>query len=336
MDKMHPSVKCPECEREVADVSRRDFLKGVSAATVAGSVWPVLARPLLASATFKGTPETAVKRLYDTLTAEQKQTICFPWDHELRQKYGANWAITKPTLKELLSTEQQEIVKEIFRGVTSEEGYERFQKQMSEDYGGFDRYHVAIFGEPGTGKFEWVMTGRHLTIRCDGNFQDGTAFGGPIVYGHGTGDSTPGLPGNVFYYQTLKANEVFKMLDGRQRDKALLDRAPAEDAVAIRGPEGKFPGIAISELSSDQKELVTKVMKQLLAPYRAEDVKEAMSCLTAGGGIDKVHMAFYQQGDIGSDEIWDIWRLEGPSFVWHFRGSPHVHAYINIGQKPST
>jgi hypothetical protein len=25
--------------------------------------------------------------------------------------------------------------------------------------------------------------------------------------------------------------------------------------------------------------------------------------------------------------------VEGPSFVWHFRGAPHVHAYINIATK---
>ena len=82
---------------------------------------------------------------------------------------------------------------------------------MLEDYGGFVHYHIAIFGKPGDGeKFQWVMSGRHMTIRDDGNFEDGTAFGGPMVYGHGTGDSQKGLPGNVFYYQTLKANEVFQ------------------------------------------------------------------------------------------------------------------------------
>ncbi len=30
----------------------------------------------------------------------------------------------------------------------------------------------------GQGKFEFVMTGRHLTIRCDGNTSDHVAFGG--------------------------------------------------------------------------------------------------------------------------------------------------------------
>jgi hypothetical protein len=177
------------------------------------------------------------------------------------------------------------------------------------------------------------MTGRHVTIRCDGNFDDGRAFGGPMIYGHGTGDSMKGLPGNVFYYQTLRANEVFGMLDGKQQDKALLAKAPPEAAVQIRGPKAQFPGIAIAELAPDQKKLVQTVMKDLLAPYREDDVKEALSCLGAGGGLDKMHIAFYKDHDIGSDKIWDIWRLEGPTFVWHFRGAPHVHTYVNIASK---
>ena len=331
-------VHCPDCSAEAGETTRREFFKEVGTAAVTASVLPVFATPRQAAAAITApfvSPETDVKQLYDSLSAEQKEVVCFPWSHELRTKYGANWAITKPSIADFFSKEQQETIREIFRGVTSPDGYERFVKQMTEDYGDFGKYHVAIFGQPGTKQFEWVMTGRHLTIRCDGNLTDGTAFGGPIVYGHGTGDSKPGLPGNVFYYQTLKANEVFKSLDGKQRDKALVDRAPAENAVELRRGDaaGKFPGISVSELSSDQKELVQKVMKELLAPYREDDVKEAVGCLTAGGGIDKIHMAFYQQGDIGDDEVWDIWRIEGPSFVWHFRGSPHVHAYINIASK---
>jgi hypothetical protein len=331
-------VECPECAELDDSVTRRDFIKGVGSVALASAaalqVDSTTRRALAAVTQNRTTPETAVKRLFDSLSQDQRAVICMPWDHALRQKYGANWKITQPALGEFFNAEQQETIREIFRGVTSGEGYERFMKQMTEDYGGFGKYHIAIFGEPGRGKFEWVMSGRHLTIRCDGTFDDGTAFGGPIVYGHGTGDSQQGLPGNVFYYQTLKANEVFKSLDGTQRAKALLDRAPSESAVEIHGPHAKFPGIAVSELSSDQKDLVQKVMKELLAPYREDDVKEALGCLTTGGGIERVHMAFYQQGDIGDDEVWDIWRIEGPSFVWHFRGSPHVHAYINISSKP--
>jgi hypothetical protein len=44
-------------------------------------------------------------------------------------------------------------------------------------------------------------------------------------------------------------------------------------------------------------------------------------------------MAFYQEEDLESDKVWDIWRVEGPTLVCHFRGAPHVHAYINVGVK---
>ena len=32
---------------------------------------------------------------------------------------------------------------------------------------------------------------------------------------------------------------------------------------------------------------------------------------------------------------WDNWRLEGPSFVWHYRGFPHVHVWVNVSDDAS-
>ena len=40
------------------------------------------------------------------------------------------------------------------------------------------------------------------------------------------------------------------------------------------------------------------------------------------GGIDKLHMTFYTNDDIGDDGVWDLWQIEGPSMVWYFRGAP--------------
>ena len=204
-----------------------------------------------------------------------------------------------------------------------------FLKQMEDDWDGFGSYRIALFGAPGTGKFEFEMTGRHLQVRANGDAADSVAFGGGIVYGHGLGSPRT----NLFYYQTKKANEVFKALEGKQREKALLQNPPQESKVPLQGKGGTFPGLAVSELSADQTELVASVLKIGLAPYREKDVEESMKVLKAGGGLDSLHMAFYKKGDLGADEIWDIWRVEGPSFVWHFRGAPHVHTYINIGLK---
>ncbi|MGL5098199.1 MAG: DUF3500 domain-containing protein, partial [Planctomycetia bacterium] len=150
-----------------------------------------------------------------------------------------------------------------------------------------------------------------------------------IVYGHGEEE----VKDNLFYYQTKHVNELFHAFDPKQAEKALIAKAPAEAAVPIQGAAGKFPGVAVGELSSDQKELFESTLKILLSPYRKEDVDEVFAVLKATGGVDELHTAFYQQGDLGQDKEWDVWRVEGPSFVWHFRGAPHVHAYINIGTK---
>jgi hypothetical protein len=110
---------------------------------------------------------------------------------------------------------------------------------------------------------------------------------------------------------------------------------PHEQSVGFRGRDGQFPGIPVSDLSADQKEGVQRVLQKLLEPYRQIDRDEVRTCLQAQGGLDQCHLAFFTDQDIGSDGVWDNWRLEGPSFVWYFRGSPHVHVWVNVADNPA-
>ncbi len=317
---------CSDCDK----LDRRNFVKTLGGAALAGAAAPVLFDPRFAHAapTPTSTAETAVGRFYASLSAEQKKAICFPFNHKVRNRISANWHVTEALIgDDFYTKDQRVIIDEIVRNITTQDGYERLQRQMDDDDGGMDSYSVAVFGEPGAGKFQWEMTGRHLTMRADGNSVDQAAFGGPIVYGHG--EENP--KDNLFYFQTKKANEVFQSLDPKQAKSALLKKAPSESAVQLQGRGGSFPGIGLDQLSDDQKELVEATLKVLLGPYRSEDVDEVMSILKNNGGLEKLNMAFYQEEDLESDKVWDIWRIEGPALVWHFRGAPHVHAYINIG-----
>ncbi len=321
---------CPDCDNPV---SRRRFL-GTTASVAAAST---LLAPHIATAapTREGAAETSVGELYLSLTDDQKKQMALALDDARRLTINPNWHITKAKVGSF-NKKQQAIIDNILKGICSEDGYERFKKQMAFDARGFENYAVAIFGEPGTDKpFEFELTGRHHTSRADGNTLEGLAFGGPIVYGH----AKPGQSdANLFSYQTKRAGEVFKALDSGQREKALLEKAPSEGAVKLRKEGRKLPGIACADLSDDQKELVAAVLKDIMLPYRKEDVDEAMEMVKAGGGIDKVHISFYKtnaggkSADLGGDGVWDIWRLEGPTLVTHFRGVPHVHAYINVAK----
>jgi hypothetical protein len=259
----------------------------------------------------------------------------------LRTRISNNWQITnKHIASSFYTKDQQELVRAIFEGIYNPEWIPQIDKQLKDDTEGRpwgNEQAIAIFGKPGDDKFEFVMTGRHLTIRCDGNSTEHMAFGGPIFYGHAASgfNEKVGHPGNVFWPQAVEANKVFEVLDGKQRKQALITRRPNEAAVSFRGADGKFPGAPVSDFTADQKEQVENVLIKLLEPYRKADQDEVRACLKAQGGIEKCSLAFYQEGDIGDDGQWDNWRLEGPSFVWYFRGEPHVHVWVNIASDPS-
>lgn len=339
------SDQCPDC----GPMSRREFIRTTGAIGAAGALGMVgLPRVVTAAeaapAVARASSETLVAQLFGALSEEQRKLICFPFDHELRSKVDNNWQITPKSIAEVLKPDQQDLVKQIFMGIHSEEYAQKVYDQVEHDGGGKGTFNkecaIALFGQPdssGSGensKFEFVLTGRHCTRRCDGNSVAGAAFGGPIFYGHAaTSFNEPAThPGNAYWYQALRANEVYKALDGKQQKLALRSEPRKEQGtqtVALSGKKQGLEGIPLTELSSDQKKLVRKVMSDLLAPFRKADADEAMKLVEAGG-FDNLHMAFYKSMDIGQDGVWDVWQLEGPGMVWYFRGAPHVHTWVNI------
>ncbi len=345
---------CQDSEGDAPRIKRREFLTTsagvVLGASALGGILPagrVWAQAKAAGATgLSVTPESLVKVLYETLSPKQRETICFAWDHRdpdrglLRTRISANWDVTDYYINEDFYTkDQQAMIRGIYEGIISPEWHERIDKQLDDDAGGYgEQNSIAIFGEPGSEKFQFVMTGRHMTIRCDGNTADHVALGGPIFYGHAAEgfNEGPNHRGNVFWPQAVAANELYQMLDGKQQKQALLRKGlPRESAIGFEGKGGEFQGIPVAELSSDQKEHLQKVMAMLIEPYRQSDRDEVTHCLETQGGLDACHLAYYSQNDIGKDGVWDIWRLEGPSFVWHYRGAPHVHVWVNVADDPS-
>src|SRR2546426_1260305 len=316
-------------------ITRRTFIKttvtGVAAATASvlpfGAVTEAADRAKAAKPK-SAKPETLVTTLHQSLTDEQRKVVAFQFHHPLRSKVDNNWQITDKKVSEFFTRDQQAMIREIFLGLHSPEYAERVLKQVEHDSGkeGFGGCSIAMFGEPGTGKFEFVLTGRHCTRRCDGDSVEGAAFGGPIFYGHAAKgfNEKPDHPGNAYWYQAVRANEVFRMLNGRQREMALLGEGREEkgtDTVKLTGKKTGLPGIPMTELTRDQKELVRKVMADVLAPFRKPDADEAMK-LVGKNGFQNLHMAFYKNQDVGKDGVWDVWQIEGPAMLWYFRGDP--------------
>ena len=198
-----------------------------SSARSAAAAGPVQVGPTPTSAA-----ETAVARFYKTITPEQRKVLCFPFDHPLRKRVGQQLGHRQADDRRP-DARAAVLCREIMKNLCSEDGYERFMKQMDDDAGGFEAYHVAVFGEPGTDKpFEWVLSGRHDTLRADGNSVEGAAFGGPIFYGHAAdGHDTEDSKhtNNVWWYQGEQANKIFRTLDDKQQAQALVAKAEADE-----------------------------------------------------------------------------------------------------------
>ena len=352
MTQKQPERSCPDCNAESNWINRREFLRTTGTIAVAGAaaaslpVWAMAAETAApAVPDFKSKPESIVKALYGTLNDSQKSRICFDWDFKeekrglLRTRVSNNWNITPPSIgSDFFTKDQQQMIREVFEGMYQPDWVKRIDKQLHDDAGGYGKHQsIAIFGHPGIEKFEFVMTGRHLTIRCDGHSNEHVAFGGPIFYGHAASgfNEKADHPGNVFWPQALEANKIYKMLDERHKKLALVENLPLEESVGFQGPTRTYPGCPVSEFSSDQKAELQRVLTMLLEPYRTSGQQDALRCLKAQGGLDKCSLAFYKEGDIGNDQVWDCWRLEGPSLVWYFRGAPHVHVWVNIADDPT-
>src|SRR5688500_17382054 len=113
------SGHCSDC----GPVSRREFMRTTTGALGALGVvgLPGVVTAAESAAPKGATSETLVAQLYGSLSEAQRQAICFPFDHDLRLKVDNNWQITPKSLSELLTKDQQALVKDIFMGIHSDE-----------------------------------------------------------------------------------------------------------------------------------------------------------------------------------------------------------------------
>jgi hypothetical protein len=347
------SPYCPECDEafnfpEPLPVDRRNFIRlagGTAAAVALGASGAVRSAPADTTKNEKKSRpvEELVKELFSNLSDEQKKSVLLPYDHGESKTSRAtrlgmfNAPIKGIRIEKTYTKAQQELIEKIVKAMSSgDDGYRCLSRGGTWDASkSLTGCGAMFFGEPtGNNKYAFVFAGHHLTIRCDGNFNDGVAWGGPIYYGHSPNGWSRG---NIFNFQTRSVVEAYKALDEKQRVQATVTRGnPGEQygSVKFKAPTEDRPGLSITELSKDQKAVVEKVMRDVLSPYRKEDVDEVMAIIKKVGGMEKIKLAFYTEGYEGQKtsekQPWSFWRLEGPGFVWNYRVLPHVHTYVNI------
>jgi hypothetical protein len=285
--------------------------------------------------------DTLAGELYATLDAEQRADTCVPYDHPLRQYHNRGvWGGGREVVFGF-SRRQRRILTDLMYAGLSAEGRSRIPDEYFTRWTGIHSMRVLICGVPrpsvhakavdqAESPYQIVLTGAHVNLRLGGSSREGAAFGGPQVYGDQRGNERPGLPGNLYRDQFVLAQRLFRSLDPAKQQLALLEDAPVQTGIELQGRHGIFPGLAVAQLATGQKDVTRALVERILATYPADDVSYARACLQANGGVDGLFLSYYQRGEDGAIPEGQVFRLEGPGAVLYFRGYPHVHAFINI------
>jgi hypothetical protein len=295
--------------------------------------------------------ETTLRALAATLTPRQRELIVFPADHPSRQIANTISVLERPHLGTLLSSEQRLLVEDLYLSTLSPRGRDAFAGTVAVE-GRLDGCMLAIYGEPVDGRAQSVIMGGHLMLRGGGEGAGGAAFGGGIAYGHQVGNGRWRVDGNSFAYHGDAANRLFARLSADERTRAIMADPPHELVLQVQDERGSFPGARIGSLSEAARNEAARLLETVFSCYPAADRGRALSCIDANGGLDALHVAYYAsrgfyEGMVAYDSLdaaerarrgdpyWQVWRLEGPGTIVHFKGYPHVHAYIQVVRDPS-
>jgi hypothetical protein len=281
-------------------------------------------------------------RVFEGLSEQARAAACVPYDHPLRQYYNRGlWAGGLVVHAASVDWDTRRALTDLFHAGLSEIGRTRVPHQDAPRWTGVNLMQLLICGDPRTGPYQVMLSGVHLNLRLGGRSREGVAFGGPQIYGDQRGNERVGLPGNTYRYQMQAAHRLFAALTPAQRAAARVERAPAQTLIGVQGKSGRFDGLPVAELAPANRMFAREVIARILENYADDDAAYAWQCIERNGGVDALHLADYdvdfQGGRRAGDGPSQIFRLEGPAAAFHFRGEPHLHAFLNVamdGEQP--
>jgi Protein of unknown function (DUF3500) len=310
---------------------------------------------------------SAAQGFVGSLTADQKKQAMFDFDSDERFSWEFIPLQNKDKTKYLrsglpldeMNADQKKAALALVKAGTSESGYltattimslEKILRDQEGKKGAMVRnpewYFFTIFGTPSkTGKWGWRVEGHHLSM----NFtMEGTQViaSTPCFFGANPAEVKSGadkgkriLPQAEDY-----AYDLFRSLDAEQKKVAYQAKPfgepgenpkPKTEKQAFK-PRTKVPmvgkavGVPASQMSKEQKEILTKLITSYTGRM-ASDVAALEMKQVKDGGWDNIHFAFTGSTEPGKGFTY---RVQGPTFVVEFlnvqadaAGNPNNHIH---------
>lgn len=290
-------------------------------------------------------------RLVASLTDGQRRALVLPLDHPSRQLTNTIALFRGPHIGTLMDAEQVGLVERLYETMTSASGRRDLANTVGLE-GRLEGSVVAIYGDPADGRAHTMISGAHILLRGGGASSTGVAFGGPIAYGQQVGNGRYRVEGNAFAFHSDRANDFYAALAPDEQRRARAERPIHELVMQAQGADGRFTGVAVGETREPARAAARALVDAVLSTWNEADRRDAWSCIDHNGGLEALHVTFYESkgfypdgavwSELTPDErarreapYWQVWRIEGPGTAIHFKGSPHVHAYVNIARDPA-
>ncbi len=309
---------------------------GATALAVFGGARRLLVAPEPSGTT--ASVDELAQQLYEVL-GSWREDASRPYEHPLRQVHNRGVPTQGPWVS-FLPHEARQLVVDLVHASLSVRGRERLNAQQYVDLLSLQATKLLFFGKPGDAHYQVHLTGAHLFLRMGGKSREGIAFGGPQVWGDQRGDQEVGLPRNAYRDQLLLGQALFESLPTSARSAARVEKAPVQTAIEVQGIHGRFDGVPVADMSAQHRAQVRDLLASILDTYAEPDAAYAWECIARNGGVEAFHAADYdidhQGGRRAGSSPSQIFRLESPAAIFHWRGEPHLHAFLNVAMDGET
>lgn len=292
-----------------------------------------------------------------SLSDLQRAHTVLPWQHPTRQITNTVAIHRSPHIGTLFNANQIALIRHLYNLSLSKQGVDWFRNTTAFE-GKFEGSVFKIYTDATAGQLaksrslQTMINGGHYMLRDQLNSNQAYAFGGPISYGQQLGNGRYKVQGNAFKAHGDAVHDFHQSLNSAEQQQAYQVSPPIELVTQIQGANGSFSGLTLSNISQHSKELAKEMLATIFSGYGEAHQSEAFSAIEQNGGLESLHISLYsdysfyadgrkhsalnkQEQNIAGTPYTQVWRIEGPACVIHFKGYPHVHAYINVVKDPA-
>lgn len=303
--------------------------------------WAVVGEPVALGHDLAEQMTDAANALHQSLDSAAQKKITFSFDDENREGWhfipkdrpGLPIGDLTPAQYDLAITLLQTALSH--RGVETSKQIMSLESVLHEMENGSarrdpKRYNFFFFGTPSIETaWGWKIEGHHLSINItvdQGEVISKTpafmgANPGEVRVGDRTGFRALGVQEDL-------GRKLIKQLSVQQKEIAIISKTAPRDVINGPGTQAQrlLPlGIAASELTSDQQEMLTKLIDAYLNNFRSE-LAQADRKKIADAGFEKIYFAW--AGFIQPKKP-HYYRVQGPTFIFEYDNTQndanHVH-----------